>query len=250
MIFSYTLVTLLSPHRSKKNNIIFKIHCLVIILFLIGYALLVSFYNDPILSTRSSIAHTILNPITDLRIAFFVFYLYQILQYSLVFRKALRRYNTSIDNYFSETGTIQLKWIKIAFFSALIIGLFAVIFQTLPSLLFDNIFTTILVVFYTAFALNFINYKKIYHIIEPAFDNEMHIETGLPYTKPGWDFYKQKILENKIYLKEGLTLTELAQSISVSRSALTIYINIEENQNFNAWINYLRISEAKKGEVQ
>jgi AraC-like DNA-binding protein len=174
------------------------------------------------------------------------------MHYSLIFRKALKQYNNSIDNYFSETGTIRLKWIKIAFLSALIIGLLAVIFQTLPSLLFDNIFTTVLVVFYTAFALNFINYKKIYHLIEPAFNNEVTNEAEIEtlQVRPDWNSYKLKILENKFYLKKGITLTDLAQSLNVSRTALTNFINIEEHRNFNTWINQLRISDTQKANDQ
>jgi AraC-like DNA-binding protein len=121
----------------------------------------------------------------------------------------------------------------------------AIIFQTLPSLLFDNIFTTVIVVFYTGFAINFINYKKIYHIIEPALNTYGQIEIDHTFKKLSWDLYKQKILESKIYLKEGITLIEIAQSVNVGRGTLSNFINTRENQNFNSWINQLRITEAK-----
>jgi AraC-like DNA-binding protein len=216
-------------------------------MFLFGYFLFFLVKNDPILTDIPDIVFNILDPLTILRIAFFAFYLYQILVYSLLFSQAIGKFNSSIDNYFSETGTIKLKWIKVAFFSALIIGLMAVIFQSLPSLMFDNIFTTVVVFFYTVFAINFINYNKIYHIIEPALDAGMQAETNIEnaFKKSSWHFYKQKILENKIYLKEGITLFEMAQALNVSLSTLSNYINTEEKQNFNKWINQLRISESK-----
>ncbi|MDO9254516.1 MAG: AraC family transcriptional regulator [Bacteroidales bacterium] len=197
------------------------------------------------LTSMPDIAFKFLQPLTILRVTFFAFYLYQIMVYSLIFSKAIGKYNSSIDNYFSETGTIKLNWIKVAFISALIIGLMAVIFQTLPSLLFDNIFTTVIVVFYTGFAINFIHYNKIYHIIEPALNTYTQIEIDQTPKKSGWGLYKQKILESKIYLKEGITLIEMAQSLNVGRSTLSNFINTEENKNFNNWINHLRISEAK-----
>ena len=49
-----------------------------------------------------------------------------------------------------------------------------------------------------------------------------------------------------MYLKEGLTLEELAQTLLVGRTTLSNLINQEENVNFNTWINTLRIEEAKK----
>lgn len=245
LLITFTLITLLNPHQSKKSNTLFKIHGLIILLFFIGYVLLCMFQNDPVLTTLPDIAFKILQPLTILRIAFFAFYLFQILVYCLVFSKAIGKYYSSIDNYFSETGSIKLNWIIVAFISALIIGLMAVIFQALQSLLYDNIFTTIIVVFYTGFARNFIKYKRIYHIIEPALNTYGQLEIDHTLKNSGWDLYKQKILESKIYLKEGITLIEIAQALNVGRSTLSYFINTEENQNFNTWINQLRISEAK-----
>ena len=247
LIFSYILVTLINPHLSKKANTLFKGHVLIILFFLLAYTALFLMKSDPILTSESDVVLRILHPLTLLRIAFFVFYLYQILNYSLIFIKAVGKYNISIGNYFSETGTLKLNWIKIAFYSALSIGLLAILFQTLPSLLFDNIFTTVIVVFYTVFALHFINYKKIYHLIEPALDTPKQSETEFPNTlnKSSWSSYKKKVLADKIYLKEGITLIEMAQALNVSRTTLSFFINTEEKRNFNNWINQLRISEAK-----
>ncbi|MDO9254130.1 MAG: AraC family transcriptional regulator [Bacteroidales bacterium] len=247
LIFSFTIITLLNPQQNIKANTIFKIHSFIVLLFLLVYVLLYLFLNDPILNSLPDLKQNILNPLSILRVTFFAFYLYQILHYCVIFSKSLGKYNISIDNYFSETGKVKLKWVKVAFFSALIIGLMAIIFQTWPSIMSDNIFTTILVIFYTVFAINFINYKKIYHIIEPAFATTQHngIEFEKTLKKTSWDLYKQKILLNKIYLKEGITLIEMAQSLNVGRTTLSNFINKEENQNFNNWINQLRISEAK-----
>lgn len=163
LLFAFILVTLLNPHKSKKINITFKIHAMTILLFLTGYVLLSLFQNDPVITTVPDLYISISEPLTILRITFFVFYIYQIVDYCVIFSNAVRKYTNSIDNFFSETGTIKLNGIKFSFFSALSIGLIAIIYQTLPSQLFDNFFTTVLVVFYTVFAINFINYNKIYH---------------------------------------------------------------------------------------
>jgi AraC-like DNA-binding protein len=245
LLFTFTLVTLLNPRQSKKSNAVFRIHGLIVLLFLIIYVLLFMVQNDPVLTTTSDLAMNILDPLIILRIIFFTFYLYQILYYCLRFIQEIRKYNNSIKNYFSETGTIKLNWVKIAFISALVIGLMAIIFQTMPGLLFDNIFTTAIVIFYTGFAINFINYNKIYRIIEPALNTYGQIEIDHTLKKLSWDLYKQKILDSKIYLREGITLMEIAQSLNIGRSTLSNFINTEENQNFNSWINQLRITEAK-----
>jgi len=246
LIFSYALITLLNPLQSKKKNNLFIIHSIIIFLFLLFYVIGTRIRNDSVLTSISDITGTILHPLTIIRVVFFAFYLYQILHYSLLFSKSVGKYNISIDNYFSGTGTIKLNWVKVAFCSALTIGFMAIIFQTWPGLLFDNIFTSVLVVFYVAFAINFINYKKIYHIIGPALDITEQGETEPEKTKKlSWDLYKQKINKSKLYLKEGITLLEMAQSLNIGRTTLLDFIKTEENQNFNSWINQLRISGAE-----
>jgi hypothetical protein len=188
LIFAFTLIILLIPNKSRKITIKFKIHALTILLFLTGYVLLSLFQNDPILSTIPDLDFTILQPFTILRITFFVFYLFQIVEYCVIFNKAIRNYNRSIDSFLSESGTIKLNWIKFSFFSALSIGLMAIIYQTFPSILFDNFFTTVLVVFYTVFAIKFINY-------------------------------------NKSYQKEEITLNETTKSYNMGHNTLSDFIN-------------------------
>lgn len=249
LIFTFTILTLLNPHQGKNILNLFKVHSIIICIFLLIYLVFFFLDTDPVLTTGSDLVLNIFHPMAALRIIFFVFYLYQILIYSLLFHKSIRKFNTSIENYFSETWKIQLNWIKVAFFSALAIGLMAIAFQTTPGLLFDNIFTSIVVIFYILFALNFISYHTVFQIIEPAFEismlTEAETESEKTLKKSSWVLYKQKVLERKVYLKESITLIEMAQLLNVSRTTLSNFINTEENQNFNSWINQLRISEAK-----
>lgn len=85
----------------------------------------------------------------------------------------------------------------------------------------------------------------IKYIIEPAFNTSIHIETETILKKSSWYFYKQKIIESKIYLNESITLIEIAQSLNIGHTTLSNFINTEENLNFNNWINQLRFSEAQ-----
>ena len=247
LIFIYTLLTLLNPHLNRKNSMLFSVHAFIILLFLFLFVAYFTVFNDLFLASVSDLVLHITHPLTVLRIAFFVFYLYQIIVYSLIFHKSILSYNASIKNYYSETAKIKMNWIKVAFISALAIGLMAIAFQIIPSLLLDNIFTSIVVVFYMVFAIKFINYNTIYHIIEPALDTAIPAEAEIEITqkKSSWDLYRIKVLENKYFLIEGITLIEMALLLNVSRTTLSNFINAEENQNFNSWTNQLRISEAK-----
>ena len=52
--------------------------------------------------------------------------------------------------------------------------------------------------------------------------------------------------EDKPYLKEGLTLADVAGQLRITDSQLSIILNATMKINFNTWINTLRIGEAKR----
>ena len=47
------------------------------------------------------------------------------------------------------------------------------------------------------------------------------------------------------YLKEGITINQVADEMRISPRALSAHLNTAMQQNFNSWINGLRIEEAK-----
>jgi AraC-like DNA-binding protein len=141
-----------------------------------------------------------------------------------------------------------LKWIRYAFFSALLIGLSALFYQVFPSKTYNILFTISLIVFYFVFSIKYINYNKLFAIIQPVVsDAEIKQNLKIEYnrSKSLWKGYKSTIISEKIYLREGITLDETAQLLKIGRTTLSGLINSEENVNFNTWINQLRIEEAK-----
>lgn len=55
-----------------------------------------------------------------------------------------------------------------------------------------------------------------------------------------------KLIENKIYTESSLTLNMLAEKCATNRTYLSIVINEKFKENFNTFINRLRIEEAKR----
>lgn len=52
-------------------------------------------------------------------------------------------------------------------------------------------------------------------------------------------------IEQKEYLKRGITMQELSKILGTNRTYLSTYINDTYGMNFNAWINSMRIREAQ-----
>ena len=60
-----------------------------------------------------------------------------------------------------------------------------------------------------------------------------------------WCDLKIQIIRDKYYLKTGVNIEDMAHFLKIGRTSLSTFINLEEGMNFNAWINSLRIEEAK-----
>ena len=54
------------------------------------------------------------------------------------------------------------------------------------------------------------------------------------------------MVEEKMYLKSDLTLTDLAKELAISERDVSLVINRHTNQNFSSFVNKYRIEEAKR----
>lgn len=81
-------------------------------------------------------------------------------------------------------------------------------------------------------------------------ENKLLNEVGLENvenTRPGWLIKFQKHFEeDKPYLKAGLSLDDVCRKIGTNRTYLSQMINESYHQNFNGYINDLRIKEARR----
>ena len=87
---------------------------------------------------------------------FLTFYFYQLINYTWLFLKKKRMFIARVDNYFSGGEMYWLKWVDVAFFSALVIGISAFFFVIFADMWFNNVFIAVSCVFYFAFALKYL----------------------------------------------------------------------------------------------
>jgi AraC-like DNA-binding protein len=142
--------------------------------------------------------------------------------------------------------------------------------STLVALLFAVVFN----IFYSYFAIRFINYAHQFQSIEraiddaptPATDNKtpasavetLHA-TSLPEPAPeneisgkmhgdAFALLEKRIelwLADKGFTEAGITTDSLAALLYTNQKYLSSYINTHKKQTFRKWINELRIEEAK-----
>lgn len=245
LLFTFTLITIINPRFVKLNNVL--AHLVPYIIFSLLYSISVSLYGDPKLTSMSLVWVHLSNPTIWVRLLFLGYYLFQLIYYTYLFLREVSQYNKEILDYFSEVFQLKMRWVQIAFFSALAVGTTAMISNFLP-MQYDWIVTLFFSLFYFGFAQEYIKYNKVFSIIEPAITIETAelIQTDpKPRIKTDWLNYKQQIEANRFYCQAGINIEELAQKLQIGRTTLSNLINREEGVNFNTWINMLRIKEAK-----
>lgn len=246
ILFFFALITLVNPTFAKPKKVFY--HTIPYFIFCVSYLISFALFGDPVLTTAHDAFIYQSNPTVWIRIAFLLFYVFQLVNYTRLFLKETKKYNKELMDYFSEVVQLKLQWVYIAFYSALAIGILAIISAFLPKNV-DWIVTIILTLFYFGFALEYIKYDKVYKIVEPAILNEniaeQSVNTNLR-SKSDWVQYKNEIIQNRYYCEIGLTIEGLAAKLKIGRTTLSNLINREEGINFNTCINRLRIEESKQ----
>jgi AraC-like DNA-binding protein len=181
------------------------------------------------------------------------FYFSQLIRYSLIFNRLYRQSVREMDNYYSGQETERMHWIRVSFFSALAIGLMALLLTLFPNAMFGIACTLVCLVFYVYFAIRFINYAFIFNTIEEVLNEEPEGEPGeesMPESTVNESFSTldsriAQWIADKQFTKQGITIKDTAQQLNTNRNYLSAHINQNKNKTFREWINFLRIDYAK-----
>ena len=228
-LFTYTLITLIQPEfftRHWLTTQLVPISSLSILsfsflFFSVGYLQKVLFH------------------------LFLAFYLYQLVYYTVTFIKQYKLYRAAADNYFSGDEARRIRWVAVAFFSALSVGIMALTLIIFPTPVYDLVVAILCGLFYTYFLVKYINYPYIFHnvIIQKE---ESDTNADADKTLNNLSLLIEQWADSRGYTQPDITIVSLADALSTNRTYLSAHINSNMHMNFNAWINYMRIEDAKK----
>ena len=184
-----------------------------------------------------------------------VCYFGQIIGYTIRFHRRYRTYKERMGNFFSDDERHRLRWVGTAFFSALALGVLAMFYALLPSVMNADgdaatltaiVFTIIMGAYYAVFGLLFINYTFTFLKIEKALKLT-------PATSKADDRLLAQLAaimtEQRLYTKPDLTIEELAVKVGESYRSVSETINHSRDENnvsynFKTWVNHYRVEEA------
>ncbi len=230
-LITFTLITLINVEFVKRKYIIREVLPFASLSFL-----LIVFANND-MSIPEKIVYWLLC----------LYYISMLVRYTILYFKQERLYQEKMGDFFSDTEVKRLDWVRVAFLGALSIGILALVAQWLANRSFFMVFSLLYTLYYLYFAIKYINYAQVFHVIAPAIvpqedkEKQHHVTSERQIAK-----YIETWVIRKQFLSPHITVNDLAAEINTNRTYLSAFINTHKQMNFATWVNQLRIEEAKR----
>lgn len=243
-LFTFTLIVLINPQFVTRSYMLKQLS--PIVAFLVLYLVVAAQWGNPVISNLEELKLQAYHPAVMVREAFLIYYACQLVYLTSVFIRQVKNYETEIDNFFSNSFLLHLPGIRYSFYSALVVGVSALISCFIFAEMAALVFTVVYSIFYVVFGLHYIQYPRIFKDIEQAIYPPIDFNTRTDTTQLVWHQLKTEVLNERYYLVYGVTIEQMAQYLNISRATLANFINTEEGMNFNVWINTLRTQSAEE----
>lgn len=177
-----------------------------------------------------------------------------LLFYGLLERKEYLKIRNSLDQYYDQPQMQMIGWLATS------MSLFMILAVATPVLIYSShlLITLYAVLIFVAIsflvfnflhysATNFINMVMAAEVPEKAEDVRGNISDELSADER--EQLQQKIeawLATRSYLRNGITMAEVAQEIGISRQDVTRYLRSMNYSKIGSWLASLRIEEAKR----
>lgn len=220
----FTFLVLIFLHSSNVNEKIILINIVPTIIFISLYIISAIVLCDVNTYTISDHFANISNVPLLLRTIYGLVYFVQIILYVRLFRRESKIYRTKIENYFSDTDVYNLGWATRLFYQATGIGLTVFIFSIFPSKIFDAVLTVIITYLYFNFAVRYLNHQYRLYYMLPAVDSGPIYEHEIQKLQTPDKFLDESLSFLDLYLKQGVTLADYADTLKITERKLSTYI--------------------------
>lgn len=240
LLFTYTILALIQPLYIRRKQILIQLGIITVI----GILLLITVFFVPLF------LHTLF---------FYIAvgtYFFQISCYTYIFRLKYNACLQSLEEYYGDDERIRLQWVNYSFYSALTIGILALI--TLFLNIYFYIFFSILYTVYYAYMVSRIyNYQIDFKFAIPVVTQDYRIDENTGNSEPQLDsdaqrekceqfrYILNKWVEDKKFTEKDVSVDEIAESLGVNRNFFQYYFRTYIQIDFRTWRSELRIREAQ-----
>lgn len=188
-------------------------------------------------------------------------YALQMLYYACLFRREYGQSLKQLEAYYDEDENYRLRWVKICFYSALGIGVWALVSIFSGSFLYC-IFIVSYTAYYSYMVYRFYNYMTDAGFLIPAMSaktvpaGEVMLESDVLLTEEEKKHLSEKEcqlkaalekwVEDKEYCRGDVSVDDIVIALGTNRNFLRYYFRNRMTVDFRAWRNELRVAEAKR----
>ena len=173
--------------------------------------------------------------------------------YTWLFVRSYKVFQKQMMDFYEEEELLyRMRWIKWTFWSALAVGILALL------LIIDNhMVNVLLTLLFTAYFLfvtvSFINYQQYAQLIVRAYESEPHVSQQSVEKEKMSQAEVEKIragisewVREKKYVESDHSVEEIARQLGTNSTALRKYFHNYVGEDFRTWRIGMRIEEAKR----
>lgn len=186
-------------------------------------------------------------------------YLFQLIYYTYLFRREYGKSLKQVESYYEEEEDKRLRWVKLCFYSALGIGILALISLFINTFLY-SFFILAYTAYYTYIVCRFYNYIADMGFLTSALSAETSqaeektdMESNPTEERKNLLEYELQLkssldqwVEQKLYCTKDASMDEIVQMLGTNRNFLRHYFRRHISTDFRTWRAELRIAEAKR----
>ncbi len=195
--------------------------------------------------------------------AFSLWYVVLLARYVVIFRRHYNHYRQLMDNYFSDDERQRLHWVPVAFYSAFCVGVVALLFAWWITPLTQLLFMLAATVYYSVFAIGFMNYVHIFPKIKEPMEEtaceavacvgERMADSSAIASEDNAVTDDDRVLmeqidrmlqEKALFKASDLSITHVAALCGKGHRTVSTVINHCRKVNFKTYINEYRVAEA------
>jgi len=237
-------ISLVNLNKTTNRFVLFSIcpplACMAI------YFVIRAFCAHVAIDSCSTLHENIANPEVLARILWLGVYVAQTVFYAIVFFMNEADYRASLRNFLSETPGFRYNYARYSFFIALTIASVSVLICFSTDKTLSAVLNILMLILYAVMCLFYVQYPSLYFRVAGIFNELGESKQDESKDLMDWPALKSRIIEEKLYTIEGITVEQLALRLGVSKNLLSLSVNSKEGVNFSNFIGKLRIEEAQR----
>ena len=165
----------------------------------------------------------------------------QFLYYFFTYKKLFEAWRNRKHQYGKYGNTMKNLWLLLNIMAA-----FVMVVLYFPSHKLFAVLISVYILALISFTILFYRLLIILNITD--FELKMQVELKRKErvnTQKNMETALREWIENKGYIERNITITTLAKKLGTNRTYLSNYVNEHYGENFNTWINQLRIKESQ-----